>query len=87
MSTKVYVVLLTQFEEAYGPEYYCEDKFFGVYASRLDAMDAIRKDCDEYIGGCSWIKLIYDSDNSVTLVNEWDDTEVAQYDILEQRLS
>lgn len=86
MENKVYVVLITQFDEAYGPEYYCEDKFFGVYASREDAMDAILKDCDD--GVDSWTKSIDedDDDNSVTLVNEWDEV-VFRYDILEQSLS
>ena len=85
MENKVYVVLITQFDEAYGPEYYCEDKFFGVYASREDAMDAILKDCDDAVD--SWTKSIdaY-SDNSVTLVNEWNEV-VFRYDILEQSLS
>ena len=50
-------------------------------------MDAIQKDCDEYLyGPCSWIKLIYDSYDRVTLVNEWDEV-VARYDILKQSRS
>lgn len=95
MVNKVYVVLITQFEEAYGPEYYCEDRFFGVYASRENAMDAILKDCDEGSDDCRrrrgapWTKSIDDDDdddNSVTLVNKWDEV-VFRYDILEQSLS
>lgn len=91
MDNKVYVVLITQFDEAYGPEYYCEDKFFGVYASKEDAIKAILKDCDEGSDddrfGAPWIKSIdaY-SDNSVTLVNKWNEA-VFRYDILEQSLS